>query len=225
MRILMIEDDSALRAAVAARLAAQGWDVTECGDGDEGAWYLEQNAWDVVLLDRMLPGLDGLALLRGARAAGFAAPVLLLTALDAVGDRVDGLDAGADDYLAKPFDMRELCARVRALARRPAQAENGGTLAFGGVSLLPAACILRGPMGEYTLSKKETELLLLFFHNPGQTLTRATLLARVWGPNTVEDASLDTYIHFVRRRLAAVDAGCSIENRRGVGYRLVEGAP
>lgn len=225
MRILMIEDDAALRTAVAAHLAAEGWTVTQCADGEEGAWYLEENAWDVVLLDRMLPGPDGLAVLRRARAAGCTAPVLLLTALDAIGDRVDGLDAGADDYLSKPFDLRELSARIRALARRPAPAQQDGAVVCGDLSLTVSTHILRGPKGEAELSVKESDLLLLFLHNPGQTLTRETLMARVWGPDTVEESSLDTYIHFVRRRLAAVGTRCAIENRRGVGYRLTEDAP
>ena len=225
MRILLIEDDGALRQAVAAHLAAEGWTVTQCADGEEGAWYLEDNAWDIVLLDRMLPGPDGLALLRRARAAGLAAPVLLLTALDAVGDRVDGLDAGADDYLAKPFDLRELSARIRALARRPAPAQRDGAVRCGDLSLAVHTHMLRGPRGEAQLSVRESALLLLFLHNPGQTLTRETLMARVWGPDAVEDSSLDTYIHFVRRRLTAVGTHCSIENRRGVGYRFTEGMP
>lgn len=225
MRILMIEDDAALRRAVAARLSAEGWTVTECGDSEEGAWYLEDDAWDVVLLDRMLPGTEGLARLRHARAAGLAAPVLLLTALDAVDDRVDGLDAGADDYLVKPFDLRELCARIRALARRPAPAERDGAVTCGDLSLAVHTHTLHGPRGEVELSVKEAELLLLFLRNPGQTLTRETLMARVWGPDAVEESSLDTYIHFVRRRIAAAGTRCVIENRRGVGYRLVEGTP
>lgn len=223
MRILIVEDDAALRHAVSVKLSEDGFQITQCADGDEAAWYLRENAWDLILMDRMLPGVDGLALVRMARAAGLHAPVLMLTALDAIGDRVDGLDAGADDYLVKPFDMRELLARVRALARRPPHAEVENVVRVGNASLLPASCVLAGPNGSCTLSHKESDLLALLMANVGLTLTRATLFARVWGPDApAVEASLDTYIHFVRRRLSAVGARLTVQNRRGVGYLLTE---
>uniref|UniRef100_UPI003AF03E08 response regulator transcription factor n=1 Tax=Allofournierella sp. TaxID=1940256 RepID=UPI003AF03E08 len=118
MRILLVEDDEALRGAVELQLRSQGWQAEACGRGDDAEYYWQEGGYDAVLLDRMLPGLDGLTLLRRMRAGGDATPVLLLTALADIGARVDGLDAGADDYLPKPFDMRELLARVRALGRR-----------------------------------------------------------------------------------------------------------
>ena len=226
MRILLIEDDAALREAVAAKLRAEGFEVTGCADGDEGGWQLGQDAWDLVLLDRMLPGRDGLALLRGLRRSGSQTPVLLLTARGAVSDRVEGLDAGADDYLTKPFDLRELSARVRALIRRPVLARRDPPEA-GGLSLDETGCVLTGPGGSCTLSRRECALLSLLLQNAGRTLSRETLLARVWGPDAeVESTVLDTYIHFARRRLAAVGARAEIRNRRGVGYLLcAEEAP
>lgn len=221
MRILMVEDDRDLCAAVAAGLSAEGWQLDACHDGEAGLCYLKENIYDVCLLDRMLPGLDGLRLLRAARAAGVATPVLLLTALGSVGDRVDGLDAGADDYLPKPFDLRELAARVRALARRPAGQPSDGPLRFGDLELDGPQLALTGPGGRITLSRRECELLDVLMRGGGQLLARGLLLGKVWGPyGEVEEANLDSYVHFVRRRLRAVQARTRLATVRGVGYRL-----
>ncbi|WP_418666328.1 response regulator transcription factor [Allofournierella sp.] len=221
MRILMIEDDRDLCAAVAAGLAREGWQLDACHDGEAGLCYLKEGVYDVCLLDRMLPGLDGLQLLRAARAAGVSTPVLLLTALGAVHDKVDGLDAGADDYLAKPFDLRELAARVRALARRPGAPACKGPVCFGDLALDASQLLLTGPGGSAGLSRRECELLEALIRGGGQLLPRGLLLGKVWGPySEVEDANLDSYIHFVRRRLLAVKARTLLVTVRGVGYRL-----
>ncbi len=223
MRVLLIEDDETLTAAVAAGLAADGIQTDACGDGEEGLALLCGGVYDACCLDRMLPGLDGLAVLRRARAAGVATPVLLLTALARVGDRVDGLDAGADDYLAKPFDLRELAARLRALARRPAGFEPGRWIAAGCVTLYPNELRLEGPAGPVKVSKTECELLEMLLRSPGRLLARETLLARVWGAAAeVEDSSLDSYIYLVRRKLAKAGAGDAVRlaTVRGAGYRL-----
>lgn len=138
MRILLVEDDEALCAAVAPLLEQEGYRVDVCRDGDDALYYMRQRMFVLCILDRMLPGRDGLSVLRAARAEGLDTPVLMTTALGLVGDRVDGLDAGADDYLVKPFDVRELLARVRALARRPAPVAVSGRPCCGdrsGVSL------------------------------------------------------------------------------------------
>ncbi len=224
MRILMIEDDRELCDAVAMQLRQAGYAVDMSHDGEEGLYFMRQNAYDLVLLDRMLPLLDGLSVLRGARKAGIATPVLLLTALGRVGDRVDGLDAGADDYLTKPFDMRELLARVRALARRPGEIQTREELRFGDLLLDLSALTLEGEKARCTLSKKEGELLGVLMKSEGQTLSRVVLFGRVWGPDAgVEDANLDSYAHFVRRRLAAVSSRVKLVTVRGVGYRLEVG--
>lgn len=221
MRILMVEDDKDLCAAVLQQLRSNGYEADACHDGEDGLYYLEQGIYDVCLLDRMLPGLDGLSLLYSARAKGIATPVLMLTAMGRIGDRVDGLDAGADDYLTKPFDMRELLARVRALARRPGTSEPDGMKQYGDITMDTAQLILNGPKGQCTLSKKEAELLAALMANGGQTVTRQTLLGKVWGPDAeVEEAILDSYIHFVRRRLRTVGAAVAVLTVRGLGYRL-----
>lgn len=221
MRILMIEDDHDLSDATAEQLRADGYAVDTAYDGEEGLYYLTEGVYDLVLLDRMLPGMDGIALLRKVRSRGNTTPVLLLTALGRVGDRVDGLDAGADDYLTKPFDVRELLARVRALVRRPGQIAKGEETRFADLMLDLSALYLQGGRGRCTLSKKEAELLYALMISGGQTLTRNALFARVWGPGAeVEEASLDSYAHFIRRRLAAVSSGVKLVTVRGVGYRL-----
>lgn len=223
MRVLLIEDDASLCAAVTAGLAASGIQTDVGRDGEEGLALLCRGVYDACCLDRMLPGLDGLTVLRRARAAGVTTPVLLLTALARVGDRVDGLDAGADDYLTKPFDLRELAARLRALARRPAALEPAAGLGAGGVTLYPAELRLEGPAGVVKLSKKECELLEMLLRSPGRLLAREQLLARVWGAEAeVDDASLDSYIYLVRRKLARAGAGprLRLATVRGAGYRL-----
>lgn len=146
MRILVIEDDAALAEALADSLRAQNWQADCCGDGEEGLYLARMDAYDVLLVDRMLPGMDGTELVRCLRREGHMVPVLMMTALDAVGDRVAGLDAGADDYLPKPFATAELLARVRALARRPAALQTSAAL-VGDVRLDTVQRRLQGPAG------------------------------------------------------------------------------
>lgn len=223
MRILMIEDDKALCAAVELRLKKEGYTVDLAHTGEDGLHFALQNAYDLVLLDRMLPEGDGLSVVTRQRREGLSTPVLMMTALDGISDRVDGLDAGADDYLPKPFATEELLARIRALSRRPVQWESTQRLTRGDLELDTELCALRGPRGSCSLSKRETQLFLLFLRNLGQVMTRELLLARVWGPDApVEEGNLDNYIHFLRRRLGAVGSGMRLTTLRGVGYRLEE---
>lgn len=224
MHILMVEDDAELCDAVDIHLKQEGHVVDFAYDGEDGLHFALQNAYDLILLDRMLPGLDGVSVVSRLRREGLHTPVLMMTALDGISDRVDGLDAGADDYLAKPFATEELLARVRALSRRPQQWESTRRLSLGDLELDAELCTLRGPKSACSLSKREARLLELFFRNLGQTMTRDLLLARVWGPDApVEDGNLDNYIHFLRRRLSAVGSAVHIVTARGVGYRLEHG--
>lgn len=224
MRILMIEDDGKLCEAVCYHLEREGFTVDVCHDGDDGLRWVRQQAHDLVLLDRMLPTVSGTTVLERMRADGIQTPVLIVTALDAVADRVQGLNAGADDYLVKPFDMDELVARIRAMARRPRQWENTNVIRCGGVSFDPDGRVLSGPGGECSLSKREAALLDSLLRYPGQTFTRNVLLSRVWGPDApVEDGNLDNYVYFLRRRLKQVGSGLEIRTVRGVGYKLEGG--
>lgn len=221
MRLLIVEDDANLADAVAMQLRHEGYEVDIAADGEIGLYYIEQGIYDGVLLDRMLPIINGVELLKKARAKGITTPVLMLTALDRIGDRVDGLDAGADDYLTKPFDNRELLARVRALCRRPSQIAGEQELTFHHVKLDVKALTLTGEKGSCGLSKTEAELLSVLIKSEGKTLPRNIIFGKVWGADSdVEEASLDSYAHFVRRRLAGVSDHVKLVTVRGVGYRL-----
>lgn len=220
MRILMVEDNTALCEALRPALESASYRTDFCHNGTDGLSLLTSGAYDVCILDRMLPGLDGLSLLRAARSSGITTPVLMLTALSGIGERVDGLDAGADDYLAKPFDTRELLARLRALSRRPGTTA-ATSLHSGDVTLSPTELTLTGPKGSVHLTKRECDLLEALLRTPGRLQTRPLLLAQVWGPLAeVEDANLDCYIHFVRRRLQSVGSSAKVITVRGSGYKF-----
>lgn len=218
MRILLIEDDLALCQALTTILHHAGHEVNCLHDGVEGLLALERGAADVVVLDRMLPGMDGVSLLRRAREKGVDTPVLMLTALDQLEDRVSGLNAGADDYLAKPFAPPELLARLTALGRRPAS-YRPTVVQAGDLTLDPVGGTLTGPSGICQLSRRENALLGCFLSSLGQTLPRGLLFDRVWGLEAdVEEGSLDSFVYLVRRRLRTVGSKLLIRTVRGVGY-------
>lgn len=224
MRILLIEDDEALRAVLVPVLEKAGFGCDSAADGASGLALLLQNPYDAAVVDRMLPALSGLELVRAARGKGCTVPVLMLTALGRVEDRVEGLGAGADDYLVKPFDNRELIARLQALGRRPARTLESALLRFGDVSLDAAALTLTGPAGTVRLSKNENALLEALLRRAGQLVNREVLFCAVWGAEDfVEEGNLDSYIHFVRRRLRTVGSRVAIRTVRGMGYCLEAG--
>ena len=223
MRILLIEDDRRLAESVKFQLEKEGFTVDHCEAGDDGLQLALEQAHDLILLDRMLPGLDGVAVLRELRSKKVVTPVVLLTALGELGDKIQGLDAGADDYLVKPFAFEELLARIRCVARRPHTLTGSDTLSVADIDFQLGEGILTGPSGSCTLSKKEAALLEAFLRSGGQTLHRSTLLLKVWGPDSdVEDGNLDNYIHFLRRRLQISGSRLRITTVRGIGYRLQE---
>lgn len=222
MRILLVEDDRPLAESLKYQLEKEGLTVDLCFNGEDGLYYAQTVPYDLLLLDRMLPGSDGMALLQELRQKGSGVPVILLTALGDLTDKIQGLDAGADDYIVKPFATEEILARIRSVTRRPRGWEESPALRFGDLAL--SESLLTGPGGDCSLSKREAQLMEAFMRNPGQTLTRETLLMRVWGPDSrVEDGNLDNYIHFLRRRIRFVKSGVLLSTVRGVGYRL-EGA-
>lgn len=224
MRILLIEDDEALRAVLVPVLEKAGFGCDTAADGASGLALLLQNPYDAAVVDRMLPALSGLDLVRAARGKGCTVPVLMLTALGRVEDRVEGLGAGADDYLVKPFDNRELIARLQALGRRPAHTLESALLRFDDVSLDAAALTLTGPSGTVRLSKNENALLEALLRRAGQLVSREVLFCAVWGAEDfVEEGNLDSYIHFVRRRLRTVGSRTVIRTVRGMGYCLEAG--
>ncbi len=222
MRILIIEDDKKQSYLLQFQLEQEDYAVDACFDGADADDYLRQNGYDIVLLDRMLPHKDGVTILREMREKQNTTPVIMLTALGELQDKITGLDSGADDYLVKPFAFGELLARIRCLMRRPSNLETQAQLRQGDVVYDLTEKLLQGPAGSCTLSQKEGDLLLLFLHNPNQTLTRETILTRVWGVDyEIEDGNLDNYIYFIRRRLKHMESRLTICTVRGVGYRLV----
>ena len=222
MRILLAEDDRDLNKALAWQLNGQGYTVDSCYDGEEALYYGEQNIYDVILLDRMLPHLEGTEVLSILRQQSVNVPIILITALGTVQDKIDGLDLGADDYLVKPFDFEELLARIRCVTRRSATINpQPDLISCHDVTWSGQEMCLSGPSGSTTLSKREGSLLESFLHMPEQTLAREMLLLKVWGPDSeVEDGNLDNYIYFLRRRLKTVGSLLQIKTVRGVGYKL-----
>lgn len=229
MRILLVEDDKILCSTVAAQLEQAGYQVDQCFRGDDALYYATEFPYDVLILDRMLPSLDGLSLLQALRQKSIMTPVIITTALDGLHDRIDGLDAGADDYLVKPFAVEELLARIRAVTRRPGRTADTAKLNFGNLSLDTAEHELTRigntapESGTVTLSGRESALLEYLMRNAGRTLPRNAILSYVWGPDSeVEAGNLDNYIYFLRRRLKALHGNAKIQTVHGVGYRLEE---
>lgn len=221
MRILLIEDDKWLVNALVFQLKKENYAVDAALDGEFGCELALLNDYDMILLDRMLPKMDGVSVLRKIRAAGKNCPVLFITARDAIEDRISGLDAGADDYLVKPFDKNEMLARIRALCRRPADYRETEAISLDGLTLNPRSGTLAYVDRSIDLTPHETHLLELLMSHNGQVLPRDTILDRVWGPlGCVEPGNIDSYIHFLRKKINGLDAPFIIKTYRGLGYRL-----
>jgi two-component system, OmpR family, response regulator len=220
MRVLVVEDETRMSRVLKRSLEEEGHAVDLAPDGPEGLWLATENGYAAIVLDVMLPGFDGFELCRKLRAAGVWAPVLMLTARDAVADRVRGLDAGADDYLVKPFSLLELSARLRALARRDDRARPA-TLCVGDLRLDPASKRAWRGGTELHLSPKEFALLELFLRHPGVVLTRSQILDAAWdfaydGTSNV----VDQYVTYLRRKIDVPFGRHDLETVRGMGYRL-----
>ena len=221
MKLLLVEDDRALCETVKLQLEQAGYQTDVCHLGRDAFYYAAENPYDVIILDRMLPQMDGLTILQGLRRRQITTPVIITTALDGVNDRIDGLDAGADDYLVKPYAVGELLARIRAVTRRPGKLRTDAALRVLDISLNPELRELTGPAGSVRLSKRESALLDYLIRNAGQILPRERFLSYIWGADAVvEDGNLDNYIYFLRRRLKSVGAAPQIKTVHGTGYRL-----
>jgi len=220
MRVLVVEDEPKMATLVARGLREEGHAADVAARGEDALWMANAAPYDAIVLDVMLPGLDGFATCRQLRQQGVWAPVLMLTARDAVGDRVDGLDAGADDYLLKPFSFAELLARLRALARR-APAERPTLLEAGDLHLDPAARRAWRGETELELSAKEFALLELLLRRRGEALSRGQLLEGAWELGFESRSNLvDVYVRYLRGKIDRPFGCHSIETVRGVGYRL-----
>ncbi|HEX3794425.1 MAG TPA: response regulator transcription factor [Acidimicrobiales bacterium] len=220
MRILVVDDDLAVRRSIDRALRLEGYDVVTVGSGGEALEALAQTPPDAVVLDLQLPDLDGLQVCERMRKAGDDTPVLMVTARQAIDDRVQGLDAGADDYLVKPFALAELLARLRALLRRRFEGE-GGLLRFGDLTLdLSSREAHRGDRA-FELTRIEYDLLELFMRHPRQVLSREHLLNKVWGFDFDSGTnSVAVYVGYLRRKTEVGDETRCIHTVRGVGYVL-----
>jgi len=224
MRVLVVEDDPSVRGALERALRGAGHAPESATDGDRGLELASGGSFDALILDLGLPRLDGIEVCRRLRRAGNRVPILMLTARAAVSDRVGGLDAGADDYLVKPFALDELLARLRAFERRASGTGQGtGTLTFGDVVLDRGAMECRRGDRQIQLTRTELQLLALFLANPKRVLGRDAILDAVWGYDFGPDSnSLDVYIGYLRRKLEAGGEPRLIHTVRGVGYKLAE---
>lgn len=223
MRILLVEDDEKLNHSLKFQLEKENIQVDSCYDGEEALYYIDQKIHDMILLDWMLPMIDGIQVLEKMRKQNNTTPVILLTALGELDNKIKGLDSGADDYLVKPFAFEELMARIRCIFRRPRELNDADILSFQDIEYLLDENRLTTTMGSCTLSKKEGLLLETLLRCPKQTLSRSILFMKVWGMDSdVEDGNLDNYIHFLRRRLKSVGSTVSIRTIRGIGYQLSE---
>ncbi|WP_424891544.1 response regulator transcription factor [Streptomyces sp. XH2] len=226
--VLVVDDDPDVRAAVADALTIEGYDVREAADGLAALSSVAAAPPGAVVLDLAMPVLDGLAVCRRLRALGDRTPVLVLTARDAVADRVAGLDAGADDYLVKPFALDELLARLRALLRRaaptePAAGQDAGTLSFADLTVDPATRTGDRAGTHLEFTRTEFALLDVLMRHAGQVLPREVIQERVWGTDFGPDSnSLAVYIGYLRRKLEAGGAPRLVHTVHGIGYRLAE---
>lgn len=224
MKILIIEDEALLAESLRTLLELRGFEVEVVSDGESGAEYAETGIYDLLLLDVMMPRLDGYSLARRVRARRVTTPILMLTARADVQDRIEGLNAGADYYLTKPFDNRELLACINALLRR--QGAQFDVLAYGNTSLDLMGCTLSTAGGSVRLSSKEFDVMRLLMQAEGRSVRKETILTRVWGfDSNAGDNNVEVYIGFLRKKLRAIGSNLTIEAIRLLGYHLeVHGA-
>lgn len=223
MRILLAEDERSLSRAVVALLERSNYAVDAVYDGVEVLEYLDSGNYDALILDIMMPRLDGLSVLKQLRQRGNPIPVLILTAKSEIDDKVEGLDNGANDYLTKPFSTRELLARLRAITRTQTS-QVSSVLRFGNVALDQTSFELSSPSGSYRLANKEYQMMELLLMNPGQTISTERFLEKIWGYDTETELNVVwVYISYLRKKLAALNANVRIQAARNVGYRVEVG--
>lgn len=222
MRLLLAEDEKALSKALVAILEWNNYSVDAVYDGQSALDYLEMDNYDAVILDIMMPKVDGLTVLKKVRGRGSLIPVLLLTAKSEVDDKVEGLDAGANDYLTKPFHSRELLARIRAITRTQA-AQANSKLTKGNITLDRATFELSTSMGSFRLANKEFQMLELMMSNPDQLISSERFLEKIWGYDTEAEINVVwVYVSYLRKKLSALHANVQIKAVRNAGYTLEE---
>lgn len=224
MRVLMVEDEKYMAKAVAEILKKNNYTVDLAHDGSDGLDYALSSIYDIIILDIMLPKMDGLTILQKIRKAGIDAPVILLTAKGQIEDKVKGLDFGADDYLAKPFHTEELLARLRALHRRKPELCNNGVVSFNDLEFSPHTLVLKCGKAETVLKLKEAQLLELLIDNRNMVVSKNTIIEKVWGYDTeAEDNHVEIHISRLRKQLSQIESKITISTVRGAGYTISEG--
>ena len=224
MKVLLVEDEKYLAEAIAEVLKKKNYDIDLSYDGEDGLDNALSGVYDIVLLDIMLPKLDGLSLLKEMRSEGISTPVILLTAKGEVEDRIVGLDSGADDYLPKPFKMEELLARMRAVSRRRGELLPDGILSYGDIEFNPVTLVLSKKDKSFNLTLKESRLLEFLIVNKGHSLSSDAIIEKVWGYDSdAEDNHVHVYISFLRKKLANLGSTVKIKTIRNVGYALIDG--
>ena len=225
IKVLLMEDDLDLCQSIQQELMKNGYSVDCCNDGETAMLYALNTdfGYDLAIVDRMLPVIDGLTIIKAMRRKNIQIPVIIITGMSALDDRVDGLDGGADDYLVKPFHIRELMARVRALTRRPQQIQETAELSYGDLHFDYPNRKITCNGQELVLTAKEAELLSVFIKQPETAFSREQLVLKVWGSNAdIEPGNVDNYISFLRKRLRELHSNCEIKTIYGAGYRLEE---
>lgn len=219
MRILLAEDEKALAKAIVKIFEKNNYSADAVYDGEEALTYIESGNYDVAVLDIMMPKLDGISVLKKVRASGNRIPILMLTAKSEIEDRVLGLDSGANDYLPKPFDTRELLARIRAITRT--KEETDTKLGFGNITLDRATFELSSPTGSFRLANKEYQMMEYFLSNPRRIISAEQFMEKIWGYDS--DAEINVvwvYISYLRKKLTALGADIAIKASRNAGYSL-----
>lgn len=224
MRLLLVEDEKKLADALAHILKKHGYETDISYDGDEGLDNAMSDIYDVIILDRMLPGKNGIKILKLLRDEGIKTPVILLTAIDGISERINGLDAGADDYIVKPFSTEELLARIRALLRRVEKGiASENIMSVGNLQYNPELLMAFNEDIEIKLTFKEGQLFEFLSTNKNMILSKDRIFDKIWGFNTESDISIvEIYIHHLRKKVSSPQNGIEIETVRGVGYRLLE---
>lgn len=223
MRVLIVEDSKSLSEALCAVLRREKYTVEVAYDGEEGVAYAETGVYDVILMDVMMPRMNGIDAVRELRRRKINSPIIMLTALGEESDKVKGLDCGADDYLTKPFSMPELLARIRAVTRRKGEVIPDDGLSYEGVTLNLSTFMMTCGDKQIKLSKKEAEIVKYFFEQPSFVAQREQLINKVWGfDSEFESNNLEVFISFLRKKLKFLGAKFTIAPVRGVGYRLNE---
>ena len=223
MRVLLLEDDLNLCGTIEEALGKEGYSVDSCHDGETAMLYALNTdlGYELAIVDRMLPIIDSLTIIKSMRRKGINIPVIIITGMSALDDRIDGLDGGADDYLVKPFHVRELLARVRALTRRPYEMKETNILTYADLTFDRVNRLLQKGSQSLTLTAKETELLYSLMRTPETQLTKEQLILRVWGADSnIEPGNVENYISFLRKRLKELQSQCEIKTVYGSGYKL-----